>query len=202
MKKQYIAIVLAGLLSTAAHAEAYIGGSVGQAKFKNIDFTSDIPGYSGSEKYNLDESSTAASIYAGYNYNSYLALEATLGGFDAIDKELASVGDMTYFAVQPKLSLPITSNFNIFAKAGFAYFSAETIISNSIAGQSGNTTISDSVITGMLGLGAEYAINERIHIRATWDYMRPEFELVKVEGASVTAEPDITAFSVGISYHF
>lgn len=202
MKKQLIPILLTGLLAATAHAEVYLGGSIGQAQFKNIDFSADAPGYSGSQSYDLDESSLAGSIFGGYNFNRYIAVEATLGGFDAIDKDKFSIGDMMYFAVQPKLSLPVTSNFNIFAKAGLAYVNAETIVSNSVVGLAGNTTVSDTVITGMLGLGAEYAINDRVSLRASWDYMRPEFELANVAGASLTAEPDMSIFSVGMSYNF
>lgn len=202
MTKRIISTVLLSLLSVGVHAEGYLGATIGQAKFDNIDFNAEAFGASQSASFDLDEKSLAGSIYGGYNFNRYIAIEVTLGGFDSIDKKLMSVGDMVYLSVQPKVSLPITSNFNIFAKAGLAYFNAEAIISNSLVGLSGNTTVSDSVVTGMLGLGAEYTFSDHWRVRATWDYMRPELDLVKLPGVSVTAEPDIYIMSVGMSYHF
>lgn len=202
MTKRIISTVLLSLLSVGAHAEGYLGASIGQAKFDNIDFKTKAFGSSQSEDFDLDEDSLAGSIYGGYSFNRYLAIEVTLGGFDSIDEKSMSVGDMVYLSVQPKVSLPISSNFNIFAKAGLAYFNAETILSNSLVGSSGNTTISDSVVTGMFGLGAEYAFSDHWRVRATWDYIRPELELAKIPGVSVTAEPDIHIMSVGMSYHF
>ncbi|NGZ15349.1 outer membrane beta-barrel protein [Vibrio aestuarianus] len=202
MTKRIISTVLLGLLSVGVHAEGYLGATIGQAKFDNVHFVAEVFGSSQIESFDLDEDSLAGSIYGGYNFNRYIAIEVTLGGLDAVDKELMSVGDMVYLSVQPKVSLPITSNFNIFAKAGLAYFNAETIISNSLVGSSGNTTISDSVVTGMLGLGAEYAFSDHWRVRVTWDYMRPELELAKFSGVSVTVEPEIHIMSVGMSYHF
>ncbi|CAH8229799.1 outer membrane beta-barrel protein [Vibrio aestuarianus] len=202
MTKRIISTVLLSLLSVGVHAEGYLGATIGQAKFDDIDFDAKAFGSSQSTSFDLDEESLVGSIYGGYNFNRYIAIEATLGGIDSIDKKLMSVGDMVYFSIQPKLSLPITSNFSIFAKAGLAYFNAETIISNSFVGSASNTTISDSVVTGMFGLGAEYAFSDHWRVRATWDYMRPELELAKFPGVSVTAEPDIHIMSVGMSYHF
>jgi opacity protein-like surface antigen len=193
----------ASLFSLSAQAEWYVGGALGQARFDDASVSGKVMGYSTTQELSLeDDKSTTASIFGGYQFNRYIALEGTITGIDALDGSVVTVGDMSYIALQPKFSLPVTDQVSLFAKAGLAYFNAEIKVSNSVAGYSGYSTFSDSDVTGILGLGVEVAATDNWHIRASWDYLRPELDVVNVGYASATVETDINVFSLGVSYHF
>lgn len=149
-----------------------------------------------------DDSSLAGKLYAGYQFNEYFALEGSLGGYDALDGDLVTVGDMKFLAIQPKVILPVGERFSVFAKAGVSYFNAEFKASNSILGSAGYTTLSDTAFAGMYGLGAEFALTDNLHLEASWDYMNPELEVVKLADANAKVEAEISVLSLGVSYHF
>ncbi|ADT88560.1 Outer membrane protein [Vibrio furnissii NCTC 11218] len=187
----------------SAHAEWYVGGALGQARFDDASVSGTVMGYSTTQDLSLeDDKSTIASIFGGYQFNRYFALEGSVTGIDALDGSVVTVGDMSYIAIQPKVSLPVTDHVSLFAKAGVAYFNAEIKVSNAVAGYSGYSTFSDSDVTGILGLGVEVAATDNWHIRASWDYLRPELDVVNVGYANASIETDINVFSLGVSYHF
>ncbi|MCZ4293047.1 outer membrane beta-barrel protein [Vibrio sinaloensis] len=195
LKKTVLALALIGA-STVANANPYLGVSVGQAKFKDTysSYDSSVFG-NGSFKLDLeDDSSTAAKVFAGYEFNQYFAIEGSIGGYDALNGSYVSVGDMMFLATQAKGMLPIGERFNLFVKGGLAYFGAE--FKTSFA------TVSDEVVTGMYGVGAEFAISKNVKLSAELDYMRPELEVIKIGTESVSIESDITTLSLGLSYHF
>ncbi|EKA5637978.1 outer membrane beta-barrel protein [Vibrio navarrensis] len=201
--KSILTLVIAGALSFGAQAEPYLGGSLGMATFKNAAGNANTSYGSGSMDLELeDDQSVAGSIYGGYQFNSFLAIEGAIGGYDALEDTYVTVGNMHFLSIQPKLSFALTDTFDLYAKAGLAYFNAEFKVSNALLNQPGYTTLSDSTVTGMYGLGAELKISPKFHIRASWDFMRPELDVVKVGAEKVTIESDISVFSLGASYHF
>ena len=191
------------MLCSAVNANPYIGASIGQASFGNANFSVDSTFGSSSASLKLeDDSSLAGKIYGGYQFNRYFALEGAIGGYDALDGQSVTVGDMKFAAIQPKVILPINDRFNLFAKAGVSYFNAEFNVSNSFVGASGYSTFSDTAVTGMYGLGADVSLTDNLRIEATWDYMKPELEVAKIPGATVTVDAEISTFSLGMTYHF
>lgn len=195
LKKSVLAVALAGLCSVV-NANPYLGVSVGQAKFKDTysSYNTTLLG-SGSFKLDLeDDDSTAVKLFGGYQFNEYFAIEGAVGGYDALDGTYVSIGDMKFLATQAKGILPIGDRFNLFVKGGLAYFGAEF--------KTSYATVSDEVITGMYGVGAEFAISKSIKLSAELDYIRPELEVVKVGNETLSVESDITTLSLGLSYHF
>ncbi|WP_051686478.1 MULTISPECIES: outer membrane beta-barrel protein [Vibrio] len=202
LRKTVVAVALLTACSIA-NANPYVGGSIGQAKFDHANASLNSAIMSGSEALEMqDDSSLAGKIYAGYQFNQYFALEGAIGGYDALDGDIVTVGDMKFVAFQPKAILPLTDRFSLYAKAGIAYFNAEFKVSNSVVGASGYTTMSDTTMTGIYGIGAEFALTDNLHLEATWDYMNPELEVVKLASATATIDADINVFSLGLSYHF
>lgn len=202
LKNKWLVATLFAACS-AANANPYIGASIGQATFDNASGSMDSSLVSGSAPLELqDDSSLAGKLYAGYQFNEYFALEGSLGGYDALDGDLVTVGDMKFLAIQPKVILPVGERFNLFAKAGVSYFNAEFKASNSILGSAGYTTLSDTAFAGMYGLGAEFALTDNLHLEASWDYMNPELEVVKLADANAKVEAEISVLSLGVSYHF
>lgn len=202
LKNKWLVATLFAACS-AANANPYIGASIGQATFDNASGSMDSSLVSGSAPLELqDDSSLAGKLYAGYQFNEYFALEGSLGGYDALDGDLVTVGDMKFLAIQPKVILPVGERFSVFAKAGVSYFNAEFKASNSILGSAGYTTLSDTAFAGMYGLGAEFALTDNLHLEASWDYMNPELEVVKLADANAKVEAEISVLSLGVSYHF
>ncbi|WP_411062869.1 outer membrane beta-barrel protein [Vibrio rotiferianus] len=180
---------------TSVNAKPYIGASVGQAMFNNSTIST-----SGSS-YNLeleDDESLVGKVFGGYQFNQYFALEGAIGGYDALDGSIVTVGDMRFIAIQPKAILPLSDRLSIFAKAGLSYFSAEFTLLSSI----GYTTVSDEAVTGMYGLGAEFAVADNVRLHVEWDYMKPELDVLKVANMKATIDAEINVLSVGMSYHF
>ncbi|MCG9575098.1 MULTISPECIES: outer membrane beta-barrel protein [Vibrio oreintalis group] len=180
---------------SAANANSYIGATAGQATFDNINGNVNTSIYSTSERIEVsDDDSPAIKIFGGYEFNQYIAVEGSIGGYDALDGQTVSVGDMKFAAVQAKAMLPVGEKFKVFAKGGFAYFGAEF--------KTSYYTLSDETVTGKFGLGAEFELSPNVHLLAEWDYMNPELDLIKVGANTVSIDAEINVFSLGVSYHF
>ncbi|AGB11670.1 outer membrane beta-barrel protein [Vibrio parahaemolyticus] len=196
----------AALLATCSMANAapYIGASIGKATFDDISGSIKSNTYNASEKLEVkDNESLSGKVFGGYTFNEYISLEGAIGGYDALDGSVVTVGDMKFLAIQPKLTLPIGDRFNLFAKAGLSYFNAEFKVSNSVlTGDEGHTTFSETTVTGLYGLGAEFAITKNLALQVEWEYMKPELDVAKLGSEKVTVEAEISAFSVGMSYRF
>jgi opacity protein-like surface antigen len=194
LKKTILAAALFTACTTAS-ANGYLGLSAGQASFDNIQGHLSSPIYSTSQSLEIsDDDSPAIKLFGGYEFNQYIAIEGSIGGYDALDGQTVSVGDMKFAAVQAKGMLPIGEQFNLFAKGGFAYFGAEF--------KSSLYTVSDETVTGKFGLGAEYALTPNVRVMAEWEYMKPELDLLKAGSATASIDAEINVLSLGVSYHF
>ncbi|WP_084419303.1 outer membrane beta-barrel protein [Photobacterium sp. J15] len=195
--------LVATLLPFTSSAQPYVGFGVGQSQFGDatVKLTNKFTGQSKSSTGDLDESSVAGSIYAGYQFNPYFAVEFTAGGIDAIEKSVNgvgfSVGHMMYLAAAPKVSLPIGDFFNIYGKWGLVYFGADVDATYDLNSYSDDHTS----LSGMVSLGAEITMNKQTSLRVSWDYFRPEFE-VDSPVAKATFETDISTFMVGLNYKY
>ncbi|HHF3033024.1 TPA: outer membrane beta-barrel protein [Vibrio diabolicus] len=198
--------LMTALLATCsvANAAPYVGVSVGQASFGDVNGSLSAGGNTATTTFKLeDDSSLSGKVFGGYKFNEYISLEAAIGGYDALDGNVVTVGDMKFLAIQPKATLPIGDHFNLFAKAGLSYFNAEVKVSNAVLGGStGHTTLSDSTVTGMYGLGAEFAITKNFALQVEWEYMLPELEVSKGANGKGTVDTEINVFSVGMNYRF
>lgn len=199
-------VVATLLLASGVQASPYIGVSVGSANVQ-IDDAKLTLGQGGvlnvdTDKLDMDKSRLTGGLYGGYQFNPYFALEATLGGVDAIDGKYFTLEHMDYLSLAPKVSLPIGDRFNLFAKWGLAYYAADLSINIPYYG---NISERESNISGIVGLGAQYQVSDRFALRASWDYLRPELEytLNSTYGqAKAKTEIDINLFTVGLSYSF
>lgn len=197
------------LLASGVQASPYIGVSVGSANVQ-MDYaklTLSQGGYSDElnldpGKLGMDKNRLTGGLYGGYQFNPYFAVEATLGGVDAIDGKYFTLEHMDYLSLAPKVSLPIGDRFNLFAKWGLAYYAADFTIN---VPYYGNISERESSVSGIVGLGAQYQVSDRFALRASWDYLRPELEytLNSAYGqGKAKTELDINLFTVGLSYSF
>lgn len=144
-------IALAALLFTFAAApamagEAYIGINAGQNKMDIADA----------------QSSRAFSGILGYAFNQYVAEEVAYAYFTSADTNLAGVslwGDAASLSVVG--SLPLGSDFSLFAKLGYATTRVEA--TGGFSETRGDVTY---------GAGAQYNATKNVGIRLGYDRYR------------------------------
>ncbi len=102
---------------------------------------------------------------------------------------------------------PVTSQLDIFAKAGGFYWDIKTKASASVSGNlevfgvplsgSGSISDSDSGISYVFGLGAEYDITENLSLRAEWERYGYGYDKnnIKTDG-------NVDFFSASVVYEF
>ncbi|MCV5647806.1 hypothetical protein OFN55_34320, partial [Escherichia coli] len=87
--------LMTALLATCsvANAAPYVGASVGQASFGDVNGSINGGGTNASTKLKLeDDSSLSGKVFGGYKFNEYISLEAAIGGYDALDGKVVTVG--------------------------------------------------------------------------------------------------------------
>jgi opacity protein-like surface antigen len=143
-------------------------------------------------------STPAVTLQAGYQYNSYIALEARYTAslskveYDAGNTSNISIDDFdtdfTNAGIYLKPIYPVTQSFNIYALLGYGEVSL-TAINGADRAQSGF----------QWGLGAQYQITEALSIFADYTnlYDDQEFDYL---GADADHMADM--LSVGVSYRF
>ncbi|MEC7307321.1 outer membrane beta-barrel protein [Vibrio crassostreae] len=194
VSKAALIVIMLVFVTPTINAQPYVGVSVGQAYFSDIRASINSPARKEIQKLDVDDNSLGIKLLTGYEFNQFIAIEGSIGGYDALDGPMGSLGDMKFFAFQGKATLPITEKLNAFAKAGFSYYSARF---ESIYGD-----VSDDSVTGKYGLGVEFRITDNFSATFEWDYMEPEVDILKLGDASVTMSTKISVFSLGATYRF
>ncbi len=140
-------------------AGIYVSGNVGYGRvdLKNSDFSSsELSGF-------------AWNVGAGYQFNSYFALEMNYNDYTTPSESA------NYFGIPENLKLqtysmdllmkgiyPINDQFNVFAKAGAAYMNYEGIDSVSYDGLSQSVSSTTTRIVPEFGIGAGYNVTQNV----------------------------------------
>lgn len=164
------ATLLAVLASTSAFAASaaddsgfYAGAGVGQTLV-------DERGY--------DDEDTAFSVFGGYQFNRYFAVEGAYNDFGKIEPEaLGRDLEADALSVTAVGILPFTDKFSAYAKAGFSRWNLDTELP-AVTG-----TRDDSGTDPTYGLGAEYRFNDAVSLRG--EYSRFEVEDIDVDVAQL-----------------
>ena len=188
MNKSVIAVAIAGLMATAAVQAApqdntwYAGGKFGWAQFYNIDH---------GDATNLrheDKQDVGGGAFVGYQFNSWLGLEA---GYDYLGKytydDAAGSDELKARGGQlgVKLGLPLGDSFDIYTRLG------------ALAYWAGNTDSHDSGTSPLAALGLEYAITRDWATRLEYQWVGNVGDVEKVG-----TETDSGLLSLGVSYRF
>ena len=180
MKKKIALSALLSLscLSPISHAgEFFIGLNAGTATFDALNDACDdliadnvqIGGLPLTCNVN-DDSDTALSINAGYNFNRYLGLEigyVDMGEYSAsvtasrITLNATAEVDYTYGALV--LSAPLTDKFSLSARLGGASANANVGSQIGISGEIEDETV------GFVGASADYRLNDRFSFQVRYD---------------------------------
>ncbi|MEH6629106.1 MAG: outer membrane beta-barrel protein [Motiliproteus sp.] len=182
IKKLLAVVVCATFLPTVANAAGgYIGGSFGQTE---LEVSSADKAALATAGVSLDDTDTGFKIFGGYRYNDNIAVEvfytdlgeATVSSganFAKIESDTLGVALMGI--------IPLNTNIELFAKAGFHAWDAEA---SSNVGLSGSDDGTDLVY----GVGAAYNMQKAS--------LRAEFERYELE------EEEVDMISVGLTFNF
>jgi len=177
-----LAMLIAGLAAASAvQAQWYVGGAVGQSDLK--DDIGALP-----SGVSADKRDTGYKLFGGYTVNRNLAVEA--GYVDHGKFTLAGGGTAVgikgygFFADAVGL-LPLNDAWTLRAKLGMFNGHAKTF------GLSPN--YSDSGTDWRYGLGASYALNNKVQVRGEWERSRYR---------AWHERSDVDLLSIGLSYGF
>lgn len=197
--------------SLAKDSGFYLGFSAGQTKFDAEDGPTGF--FDVTTSSDTDDNDTALSLSAGYRFNPYLGIEASLS--DLGDLSVSETGriltpgavdgilDFTGSAKGPALSvtgsLPL-KNFEFYGKVGAMY--AETkldIRASAIAGSLvGVSTgrVTAKTTEALYGVGMGYAFAEEFFLRIEW------VRIPDVGDEDETGENDLDVITAGFHYRF
>ena len=189
-------IVPATIAAPATGQSAYyVGGSVGQSKFKDIE-----PGVA----TNIDDKDTGYKIYGGYQIDPVWGIEATyfdlgkatangtiLNGSTVVPANLSAKASA--WGLAGVFTAPITYGFSVFGKLGLVRSELKTSVS--AIGVVGNNQ-KESSTGANFGFGAKYDFTSNLAIRAEWERLK------KMGDDATTGETDIDFVSAGITFKF
>ncbi len=222
----FIAIVLCLSVTVVpvaicADARWYIGASGGQSKDQDMYSTS------GGEKKlvtelleggatsatatvtRIDDTDTGWKVFAGYQFNRNLAIEASYVDLGVVDGDgYGSVAfppfysgpytatieaEVDGFSLAGMGMLPIGEKFSLFGKVGAFYSNADISykVRSPLLTVSGMVEENDTEIT--YGLGAKYDFGKIFSLRAEWE---------RFAGVFTSDEHDFDLFSIGIQVNF
>ncbi|WP_033137436.1 porin family protein [Aeromonas finlandensis] len=200
-----IALSLFGLLLS--------GGACAEGWYAGLDLTTSKMDLKGEAEwaYNnkiIDNRLNGGSLIAGYDLNSWLAIEGglhaqrmsqqtTLTG--AINGSIDSTIDTRSISIAAKLSQPLAWGFSAYAKPGLAYTSTKVDATSSAYIPSMSMTTQSSQTKGTvhpnLEVGMDYAFND--HFSAGIGYER-QFNAMTLGDEHYSLD----TFKLGLRYHF
>ncbi|MCH8619896.1 outer membrane beta-barrel protein [Undibacterium sp. TS12] len=193
--KKIIAAVLAvsGMfINMAANAQAYVGATVGQARW-NADCNGTT---------NCKTNDTSFNILGGYNFNANWGIEASyysLGKIKANFTNVVTYGNVGNITGEMKATgidlagvyrTQFNNNWGMFAKLGIARTKGEGTIFLNNTGILADSKNSTNV---MAGLGVTYAFTPNFAVRAEIDSRKADFTYTS---------GNITNFNIGVQAAF
>ena len=178
----FVALILASALAQAQDGGFYLGGALGQSKFK--DWCS---GASSTTFFvSCNDTDTAWKLLGGYRFNRYVGVEGSYIDWGEVTATVSASGtvvDVTArqhsYGLAAVGTLPIGEHFELFGKAGFLKTEQETRRINP------NPSTFDRKFSELhYGLGAKYAFTRNWALRGEWE----NTEKLKVEMLSIGVE--------------
>lgn len=180
MMKKIVAIALFSAVASSAFAAGegfYVGGTLGNGK---LGMTSNTP-----------LSKTSDFVYGGlfgYQYNQNLAVEAQFTGIGKITAVNGSTAKGDAFSLAAVGTLPISRDFELLGKLGFASTKTTT---------SGFTSQGASRTGLTYGIGAQYGVSQNVALRFGWDSYP-----AAVSNAGAKSNGNANVISVGAVFKF
>lgn len=183
MNIQYRTALAALTLLLLAPCAAQAGDLVVGASIGSADLDEDFDGF------NVNDSSTAFRLTAGWQFNEHFALEAgyhnfgdfesVLDGVPGLDRARLSADGFTFGAAG---SLPVSERFSLTARAGAFFWNGSAKINNV-------TVASPDDVNPFFGAGLSFDVSESFALTADWT----RYELDGVNSGVA---------SIGLQYRF
>ncbi len=167
----------------------YAGASIGAGRQGD---TCNDPFFNGS----CDDKDVAWKVFGGARFNPMLGAEIAYNQLGSSKKSGTTAGSAA--SMENSLSgisasgvgyLPVAPDIEAFGKAGALFWNRETTQTTG----TNNTSSKDDGISPLVGIGAQYRLNDNLHLRGEWEHM---FNT----GADSAYETDADMYSVGLSY--
>lgn len=178
------AILLVASAGVLAQAGPYLGGALGQSKFKEWCDTGGIPNALASCK----DTDTSWKVLGGYRINRYLSAEATYIDWGEVTATVIAGQRAEVAAAQKSYglaavaTLPLGERFEVFGKLGLLQHDVET----RRVSPNPNTVERDETEVHY-GLGMKYAFTKNWAVRGEWEN---------------TDNLKIDMLSIGVEYRF
>lgn len=179
-------IVPAALAAPAtAESAFYVGGSVGQTKYKSA------PSGGGDITY-FDTKDTGYKAYGGYQINQNWGVEATyfdLGKFNFDGVGFNGSTKASAYGLAGVFTAPISNGFSVFGKLGLVRNELKVSASDGYSSKESKTGAN-------FGLGAKYDFTPNLAVRAEWE------RLNKFDNRDADFRTNIDFLSTGITFKF
>lgn len=166
-----------------AQAGPYVGGALGQSKFKEW---CDTGGSTTATLASCEDTGTSWKLLGGYRFNRYLSAEATYIDWGEVTATVVAGTQRAQVAATQKsyglagvASLPLGERFEVFGKLGFLQHDVET----RRVSPNPNTMERDET-EAHYGLGMKYAFTKNWAVRGEWETT----DKLKVELLSIGGE--------------
>lgn len=178
----FVALILASALAQAQDSGFYLGGALGQSKFKDW-----CTGASATAFFNsCDDKDTAWKLLGGYRFNRYVAVEGSYIDWGEVTANVTVSGTRAEVAAKQHSyglaavgTLPLGERFELFGKAGFLMTEQET---RRITPSPSTVNREESELH--YGLGAKYLFTKNWVLRGEWE----KTDKLKVEMLSLGVE--------------
>lgn len=149
----------------------------------------------GTHSLRFKDTGFAGRVFAGYDFNQFLALETGYTYFPKADVKVdgTKVNTISTQGVDllGKITVPVVDNFGLYAKAGPGYLHSS--VEHAVPGIKSSTNNIDLVY----GLGAQYAFNQ--HLVADVSFTRYNGNH-KTDSSKF--QPNADLYAVGLAYKF
>lgn len=174
------ALVLAPALAPAQDGGFYLGGALGQSKFKDWCNT----GGSSLTLSSCEDTDTAWKVLGGYRFNRYVAAEATYVDWGEVTASFTSgpraAAKQHSYGLAVVGTLPLGERFELFGKAGFLMTQQQTTSAN----VPNPRTVDRDESELHYGLGARVLFSKSWALRGEWE----NTDKLKVEMLSLGVE--------------
>lgn len=160
-------------------SSAYIGGSIGQSKFKGDCGPVDC-----------DKNDTGFRLFGGYQFNRNIALElgyTDLGKLSVSVPGFSASVEANAWDLSGVFSWPVANQFAVFGRLGFAR------VESKAGGAFGSASDTKNGLTW--GLGAQFDVMRNLGLRA-------EFQRYKADSTSTGSGGDVDFLSIGALWRF
>lgn len=203
-----LAILVVGLLAgpSMVRADTYAGvsGGVTNANYTANDLVNSLPSYT-LNNVSIDDTDNGWKVFGGYEFTSNLGIEAAYVDLGEVRSEFNALimpADLqslladaaaihpymlTGFTLAAVGSVDVTPAISVFGKVGMFVWDAEGDVRETQSGELAE--IDDDGTDLMFGVGAKFAINPQIGVRAEWERYNAD-------------RNDMNFYSIGIEYRF